>query len=329
VLPIYLLDCSFFFRIANLKLTVMNRNCSCILAFLLVSCIVNQGVLSHSGFYLPNTEFAMESYSASWLISKLKFFNSQKHFELAVKLEQVSLFIVSRTMNKKVFPLMSRDYLDLHVEHLSSTTNFVNSNSLLSALIPKAERKLVALRNNANSNTSQNNDIRASHETLALIPFHLTRVQKRRHVDVDTDRELRMLFFMETFWSVYRYFRHVAVGVSSAEDYDLVKGMNLPIFRIIDLSGDFYFENLNIVKTVLLPKYFLLRVLAIMQSGNADWEQFRYFYYTESDQILYAREISRVFDVIDESKAHVVIVPHRMQVHIYKKKSLYSHFVNI
>lgn len=276
-----------------------------------------QTTAAYSGLYIPNTTFTAENYAGSWMLSRLKFFNAQSLFENVVHLEHISLYVTSNIIDPKCEALMTRDFLDFHVEHLSSTSNFVLGNDITNDLIEKMQHRVAALQKKAllAAYDGERPDPRRLHNTVVIIPFHLSRVQKREEGTIDTneDATLRILFFKATFWATYHHFRHVVVGVSSKEHLRRVHSFGLPIFAVLDMSSDFYYQDVGILDGRTLPKFLLLRVINIMKV-HPDWQQFRFVYYTEADQVLYARDLPYIYDAIDKNRPHHVVVPHRMQV---------------
>jgi hypothetical protein len=291
----------------------------------------------YSGLYLPNTTFNAENYAGSWMISRLKFFNAQTLFEDVLHLEHISLWVTSPMVDPKCEALMTRDFLDFHVEHLSSTSNYILGNGIAPSLIEKMERRVEALQRGAllaayspgspslappslgsAASGGSRLDSRQVHATLVLIPFHLSRVQRRKEgtIDKTADETLRKLFFKATFWATYRNFRNIVVGVSSEKHLNIVQSFGLPIFAVLDLSADFYYHDISIKDPRTLPKRLLLRAMDIWKS-HPDWQVFRYVFFTEADQILYARDLSHVYDAIDQNRPHRAVVPHRMQVRYY------------
>lgn len=269
----------------------------------------------YSGLYLPNTNYSAENYAASWLISRLKFFNAKYIFRETMHLEHISLHLTSKLLNENCETLMTRDFLDFHVEHLSSSSNFVLENNFLPKFIEQMRVKVRELKRSALFDSGDRKDSRQTHATIAIIPFHLNRVQKRGpgFLDKALDAELRVLFLEATFWSTYRYFRNVVIGVCSNEYLNLLRNLQLPTFAVIDMSDSFYYKGVKIADTKMLPRGLLLRIIEIMKF-HPDWQVFRYVFYTEADQVVYARGLNFLYDAIDSNRAHHVVVPHRMQV---------------
>ena len=77
-----------------------------------------------SGLYRPNTSRALEHYAGAWLVSKRRLLEAKLRIQHIRSLEGAS-FAVSGYASHQDYrtTLMTRDYFDFAVQHLSSTTN--------------------------------------------------------------------------------------------------------------------------------------------------------------------------------------------------------------
>ena len=77
-----------------------------------------------SGIYYsdPNKTGVAEDFSAAWLMSKSRFNLSIHKISRSTNMAGVS-FAATRNKCKNCIPVLTRDYLDFLVEHLSTTSN--------------------------------------------------------------------------------------------------------------------------------------------------------------------------------------------------------------
>eukprot|EP01034_Spumella_vulgaris_P025124 gene25124-31543_t len=127
----------------------------------------------------------------------------------------------------------------------------------------------------------------------------------------------RKYFLLSTFWSLYRYFPHVAIFVESVEDFQQVNQLGLPVWSVIRIPP---VEN----EKFHLLKHSLLYAMESMnknstgdetteQSKTKVWSSFQYVYFTEGDQILHMRSASDMFNAVDYNDGFTMLLPHRMQ----------------
>jgi len=153
--------------------------------------------------------------------------------------------------------------------------------------------------------------------TIALIPFTTTPGSLKLR-DGETEeflqfsQDLRLLYLKATVLSVRRYFPKIVISVCSDRDLLSVKSLNLPIWKYFDLSN-----KLRGRSQMLLPKESMLKVYNSIIEGRKilnEWTRINYLYYTEGDQILYARGLPKLYEMMRKYNNSIVAVPHRMHV---------------
>lgn len=271
-----------------------------------------------SGIYIPDTSHkASEIYAGSWLATKERFLRNSDRINRISYLEQGSFSIVGRGLT-----VMTRDFFDFQVIHLSSTSNQIpkyGKPNFYHTLLKKMKKAALALQKSCEEHQKIAIDDRLRKETLAVIPFS-TRTASRDPEDptVEFQANIRRFFFEATFWSVKRYINHVIVTAASKEDVEVLRSFNMPFWKILDLSSQFNMtagiDDPN--STYLLPRETLVYVVAKLedQSLQSRWESFKYVFYNEGDQILHIRSESSLFDAMDNYGKPMAISPHRMQV---------------
>lgn len=111
-------------------------------------------------------------------------------------------------------------------------------------------------------------------QTLAVIPFSDDAANlSNQDESAVLHRKIRISFFRATFYSLYRYFKHIVVFVASERDRKIVEQLGIPYWRLVDLAStleqvpkDEYFFHDSEHKeprprNQLLPKFSLLYVL--------------------------------------------------------------------
>lgn len=208
--------------------------------------------------------------------------------------------------------IMSRDYFDFFVEHLSSTLNIAESNDINVLLLNRSTIKAQDLRAVAEISRNKHHGFNLFYKsTIAIIPFATTSGLEHNE-NGELTRALREKFFEQTFWSIHRNFEAVAVSVTNDQDYDALIRLNLPLFQVINKRNKNIIEKVDNVRLTLLNAYEQLKT-------NSTWSsRFLYVYFTEGDQILHARSLRHLYDVLSHNdfSKELVLVPHRMQVNI-------------
>ena len=265
-----------------------------------------------SGVYKPDTDGSgqAEDFAASFLISKSRFVESYKALHGAKNMAGVSFAVVRyRPRNTKYRSLMSRDYFDLMVEHLSTTSNFIprGNEPIFRVYNMRMKQTVMRLKEIATQRPRWEEDSRLN-QTVAILVYSSISFSRGQS---PMQSKARKGFFEATFWSVYRYFPHIAVYVASDHDNQYIKESKLPAWQLQQL--DVPLEN---NKTILLPRLSLEHMLHALERTPqpAGSPTLNYVYFSEGDQILHMRHAGGLFDSIDNSDGRFLLVPHRMQV---------------
>lgn len=286
-----------------------------ILAFLHREFIVAESDENFSGVYTPDLlgSGQAEDFAAAWLISKWRFLASEGSIHASSNMAGVSFAVVRNKYHKeckeKCHTIMSRDYLDFLVEHLSSTSNQVpNSNEHIFRIFNTRMRlnaknlKAVALV--PQSRAFHDNRL---NQTVALLVYSSITFSKPQEVG---QSKIRRSFFEATFWGIYRYVPNVVVFVASDKDRMCIERMQLPHWQLIHMH-DVPVDVKN--RTISLPRYSLDWAIHNFKENQLGWENFNYVFFSEGDQILHWRHFKGVYDALDNSDGRFAMVPHRMQ----------------
>lgn len=224
-----------------------------------------------SGFYYPNNVRSMESYGAAWLAPKERVISRQDRLQMIGDLEGATREMIRYG---KETNLMTRDYFDFHVIHLSGTTNGVHNESADGFLMRAIYNKLSITTQMLMEHTLRQNytgaipeDTRLMDETVALIPFSVCSASNRykfnRHQEA-----IRLEYFSATFWSIRRYIKHIVVTVGLKKDLALLTQLQLPVWRIVDLSQyyDPDIDRFNPASRWFLPRRSMLYIAARLQN---------------------------------------------------------------
>ena len=250
---------------------------------------------SFSGFYSPDISSNMEPFASAWLTSREKFIKSAKGFASMKNFEGTVFSVIGPRRRTKRIAIMSRDYFDFHVEHLSSTTNTLEGSELYDIIGKRLSKRADALRHFCQYNKS---DV-LPYRTLAIIPFS----SLGAHSSDNDMKQLRILMFTVTFWSLKRYNLDVVVSVSIKDDEVILRSLNLPLFHI--------YTFFNISKKSEQPKRSLLQAVKDIQALR-NWRQFEFVYYSDADQILHMRRFRNIYETLKMRKT-LVLCPHRFQ----------------
>jgi hypothetical protein len=235
--------------------------------------------------------------------------------------------------------MLSRDYLDFLVEHLSTTSNQIpfSHSPTFSIYYERIRNVVQELKNVALDRTETDSRLRSTVAVLIYSSITFSRPQ------ANAQASIREPYFEATFWSVFRYIPNIIVFVASDLDRDAVEKMNLPVMQLKQLEVPVDGKN----RTVALPRYSLGWVdrklrknsksipdnLASIKppyagrkvsttanypkrilSDDEPWDDFKYVFFSEGDQILHWRQAARFYDTVDRGQGKLVVVPHRMQV---------------
>ena len=177
----------------------------------------------------------------------------------------------------------------------------------MAAVLKNATHKVKSLRLAA-MNAASRKDNPFRDVTVTVIPFATTGQVEGGHELVP---QIRTAFFEQTFWSIYRYFPHIAISVTRKRDLDFLNSLNLPVFTVFTsrLNEDPKSPHALNVKQALSLALNNFR-------DNATWSQFKYLYFSEGDLVLHMRNQESLFRMF-ESNQHeeeFFLSPHRMQV---------------
>ena len=252
-----------------------------------------------SGFYHLNSRKNSDYYAGAWLLSVKRFLLHESAIRTISNLEGTSVMLVDK--RNKAYgqdEIGTRDYFDYFVEHMSSTTNNMKRsffNVISKELSTNAEILYQQSRNT--SDQSKYLDIRQNQTLAFLVYFSNTIAVTSKDI---RHSQIRQSFLNITFWSIYRYFPHIAIFVGRQEDYASVQNFRLPCFAIENVYNNLTFNNAKEFKSKmqLIPQLALLRVNGHLKT---DWKsKFNYVYFTEGDQLLHLRHIPQIFDAIGE-----------------------------
>ena len=216
--------------------------------------------VSFSGLYRPDLTKGVEHYAGAWLVPKRRLLESLERVNKITYLEGATFSIVGYEHDERL-TLMTRDFFDFQVIHLSSTTNqmpLTTTTNFLNALSFRMYKTVQELKNGANSSISHHHSIlphnerekhdkRAREKTIAVIPFCSLTASHDLTETEEVERfqgNIRLHYFQATFWSTYKHFPHIIVTVSSKRDLDILAGKknmnqifkknnNIPFFSLI------------------------------------------------------------------------------------------------
>jgi hypothetical protein len=260
-----------------------------------------------SGFYFPDTTVGhgAEYFASAWMTSKEKFIASRVGVAGIINFEGTVFAILGTHWDigdhKKT--LLTRDWFDFQVEHLSSTTNVLTSNNydLYPFIMERLNTRAAMfqrMHDNTNSRSAQVN-------TVALIPFSVHGATTKG----EETKKMRISMFLVTFWSLKRYNFAVAVSVSSEAEQATLMELRLPLHHV--------YKFYNLENAWEQPKKMLLQAIDDIQS-NPSWSHFKYVYYSDADQILQMRNIPNLFGMFDMDPNYV-LCPHRFQTMVLPK----------
>lgn len=264
----------------------------------------------YSGVYTPDLESGSHDFAAAWLISKARFQGIKNYLSSISNMAGVTFAAVRQTC-PNCLTLVTRDYFDFMVQHLSTASNQIpgNSPALIQDMVMRLKTTSEIYRNSAQNNlVSTVVDLRQNY-TLAVLIFSSVAFSSANDKN-GFQSTIRQPFFEVTFWSTYRYFPNIAIFVATQEDWEYVKAMNLPYWRLFKLLNVPVKNN----QVPLLPRHAMDYLLSqIPQEFNMLY-QFDYIYYSEGDQVVHIRHIDELYRAIDENLGMTAVVPHRMQV---------------
>lgn len=274
---------------------------------------INGQVISNfSGFFVPDIVKSASDFSASFLISRDRFIASENAFRTSKGIAGVT-FAVTRKKCSNCASFATRDFFDFFVEHLSPYSNYIPYDlpDMIEIVSQKVENRASLYRKLASTNIfegrkSTTNSLMNS--TLGIIPFSTKAFSKRK--DIPAQIKIRQSFFELTFWSVYRYFPHIAV-ITSEEDLSVLNELKLPIFHTVVV------RNLTLSKynkTDSLPRQGVDNILQSMKKNKQTFQRFNFVFFTEGDQVVHMRGLEHIFDLLINSGNYFASIPHRLHV---------------
>jgi hypothetical protein len=254
-----------------------------------------------SGFYRPDISKNIELFASAWLIPKAKFLASKTAFAGITNFEGTVFSVLGgHGAASKKKAIMTRDYFDFQVEHLSSTLNTLEDTELFSLLEVRLAKRAEALRMLGFNFSKQHSSAAL---TVAILPFSSASGHAEAAKEQKQKQLLRIRMFVATFWSLKRYNFEVVVSVSSKEEFATLQGLDLPIFRIYT----FY----DLTRKSQQPKRSLLQAVTDITTDHS-WQQFEFVYYSDADQILHMRNLNILYNTLLMDDSSYVLCPHRL-----------------
>ena len=297
------------------------------------------------------------TFVGAWLVPVERFLQAKDFLLQGPKRLESASFSIIFTGNQ--INLMTRDYFDYEVIHLSSTTNLLpNDNTdIADELLYRMNQTVQALSNmntskykrkynNHKPNEKHNSQsYRWRKQTIAIIPYSERSASNTMRNKFSAT--IRRLYFIATFWSIYRHIPYIIVTTMTTYEQNIVYSLNLPIYKVINVMSDIHASNIhpsNITEEVswLLPIKSLLYVMNNTESSNSTntnitsapvdigttnttttsniWGKFKYVYYSEADLILHMRNTRHLYNILDKTNTYndtnigsISLIPHRMQ----------------
>ncbi len=296
-----------------------------LLAILSSSCILSiadgsihyEGSRIFSGVYRPDIRLAANDFSAAWLLSKERLIISEPTLKRAENMAGASFAVVRHFVDPQYTTsstcVVTRDMFDYFVEHLSSTSNQIphSNTEVMNEQRYKLEQTTHLLQH---EHFYQHNIDKRLNQTLAILIFSSIAFSVPQ--SVQQQKDIRLSYFLTTFFGVYRYYKHILVYVSCEKDRQLLLRHAphgyFPAMEIRIKPVGVDYKN----RTIGLPRESLLDLIHRLQDipNNRELSPFQYVYFSEGDQILHMRHIKELYNIIDDTHNKAVIVPHRMNV---------------
>lgn len=272
-----------------------------------------------SGVYRPDITQSACDFSAAWLLSKERLLIAEGPLKKAENMAGATFAVVRHKTDKTYSSIVTRDYFDFFVEHLSSTSNQIPHSNLavMAEQTNKLNRTAELLQHDFFK--QQKSDVRLD-QTLAILVFSSMAFSVPKEIRQHSD--IRVAYFTSTFYSVYRYFGNVCIFVGNERDRQILIDAHIPAWDITVIDVPLDARNY----TTALPRDTILHIIERFKDPTKyrRLSKVRYVYFSEGDQILHMRHIKELYNLIDESKGKFVIVPHRMNVSmVYSLMRLY------
>ncbi len=288
-----------------------------LLLFMLLFISVSEGSL----LFEPDRVNATNDFSAAWLTTKERLFLATNNLQSVTNMAGAT-FAIIRDACKDCQSLMTYDYLDFMVEHLSSTTNqlAIFSKELLLIKL-QTTKKLLHQYKRTYKERKYNNYSTHVNQTLPIIIYSSQSFSTSYHIPLQM--KFRQFFIQLSIYSILFHFPSCLVYVATQDDYDFLNRLTyLPSSVHVILLNDTPSNSNN--QTVLLPSRALLNIIQLIRSHDDDEDSSKveginlkdvlYLFYTEGDQILHGRALNSLYNSFETADSKVVIIPHRMQV---------------
>ena len=261
-----------------------------------------------------------EAYSASWLTTREHMIEvkSEGYNLTWVNCEMASFIHMRESNNFYINPdgkgmvMQALDVLDFSVIHLSTYErsskkymmrlwNTRQERAQLWSRIDPIKEAVELLENKVNPLKSKKKIVYSedAKNTVVIMPF-LGGAMGAGHSELGN----RFEYLKLCFWSFYEFIPNIVAGVSRQEDVDWAfKESGLPFYDILLLD--------NLPKSAGLPVGTTQKVK--QKLVNNEWD-FKYIFFTESDQILISRELQMMYDHLKKYPSRMIL-PHRLMVY--------------
>ena len=249
-----------------------------------------------------------ESYAASFLTS-IKHFSSRDLTYRGKISTELASFIVLETRHgwKRKSDAIgqmvrTRDMMDFAVIHISTMER---THRMLAKSIQPINLKLKGIAKNQREYAmGQPYPATSNHaETLVIMPF----VGTRHSLDAGNSAVANRRLYLEVcFWNIIQIYRNIVIGCCFLDDVEMIREeLKLPAFEVLLLS-----ECTG--KPHELPHALLRATQVRLKETSSKWkDQFKYIFYTESDQMLVSRELDELYKYVDKYP-YRVLLPHRL-----------------
>ncbi|KAJ1461464.1 hypothetical protein M885DRAFT_581774 [Pelagophyceae sp. CCMP2097] len=241
---------------------------------------------------------AGEAYSAAYLTSATSFLRQA----VRVPAERLNrgagnMEGASHSNFKRSAKFKTIDLFDFFIEHLSWYERRLWADG--DDLRDRTLRRVQAQRH-IHSTRLINPDRTLRHDVVALMPFYATSGGDAGHSALES----RRTFLRLTVDSIRQSFPNIVVCVATQPDLNYVSNVTaIPFFDVLHA-------------TLEKPSRLGFAVLHLAQQKmllDVRWKQFKYVFYTESDQILHLRGIDRLLSAVDTGNMPSHLIPHRVQ----------------
>lgn len=136
-------------------------------------------------------------------------------------------------------------------------------------------------------------------QTLVIMPF-LGGAMGAGHSELSHRYE----YLRAGFWSLFSFFPAILIAVTTPEDMLwAMEQSNLPFYDVILIEG--------LPKSAGLPVATTQQIKLRLLKSHPNYLTFRYFFFSESDQILLVRKLSMLYAHLQAAPGHMLL-PHRL-----------------